>query len=181
MVGKLLQNHLTTRSTRSSLLVDQLGHRDPLRAMARPILILILIWHAIATRGQRIEVISQNTPFKDGQIEILSEDSTKDVEDPLAVLLGLEPASVLSESALYNRRKFFNISELEKKLEFPRNYGLSTVLSSDVLGLKRAIENMPDSKCKNQSLQLVRGMLTGKEWALKSEFFFIFSYKHRFF
>lgn len=175
--GKRLENHLTIEwPTRSSLLVNQFDHRGPLRAMARPILILILIWHAIATSGQRIDVINEETPFKDGSIEIVAERTPPvhlptNVEDPLAVLLELEPASVLSDSALYNRHKLLNISELEKKLEFPKNYGLSTVLSSDVLGLKRAIENLGDSKCKNQSLQLVRGMLTGKEWALKSELF----------
>ncbi|XP_077293733.1 nose resistant to fluoxetine protein 6-like [Arctopsyche grandis] len=101
----------------------------------------------------------------------------QDDSDPLMVLAGLQSVNVLSKSVLHKKAMsvnpdvgkptFFNLTELEKKLDFPVNYGLSTVLSSDILALKSGVENLENSLCKNQSLLLLRGMLLGKNWALK--------------
>lgn len=157
------------------------------------ILLLTVVSIAFAVTGANSQVFGDLDEFNDDEdmptFEIVQNanifgsenrsEAMQDDSDPLVVLAGLQSANVLSKSLLHKKAMsvnpdvskptFFNLTELEKKLDFPVNYGLSTVLSSDILALKSGVENLENSLCKNQSLLLLRGMLLGKNWALKSE------------
>lgn len=96
----------------------------------------------------------------------------------ITILEKMKPEERLTSTLAFKKRyieahfdpvTYFNRTGPPLETETPENYGISIVLSSDIVALTSVVEAMEDSLCKNQSLRLLRGLLTGKLWALKSK------------
>lgn len=96
----------------------------------------------------------------------------------ITILEKMKPEERLTSTLAFKKRyieahfdpvTYFNKTGPPVETETPENYGISIVLSSDIVALTSVVEAMEDSLCKNQSLRLLRGLLTGKLWALKSK------------
>lgn len=96
----------------------------------------------------------------------------------ITILEKMKPEERLASTLAFKKRyieahfdpvTYFNKTGPPLETETSENYGISIVLSSDIMTLTSVVETMDDSLCKNQSLRLLRGLLTGKLWAQKSK------------